>query len=257
MKKNIRRFPTDQQPEFEHGEKYYRPLGWFKAKWGSDNCVGWPNFCQRTLDAGRVEEIKKGMEDEKQKHKSQHVLQLNVLSIAIMDNKRYIIDGQHRLQAHWELGSPRELEFQVFLVSSKDEMRDYFARINNTTPMDKYVLSATENQKNAYDKLIAHVTYEYANYIKPCSPAGRNNFPYISIKSFKDALDSIDEFKNCTADTIINEFEKYNLSCRDKMKSGKKDDRERVNNAERAAKENNYPKVLYISREIRNILKNN
>lgn len=240
--------PTNDPPweDLSHGQYRYFPIEWFGNKWNKDLGVERPTF-QRVPALARINEIKEAML--KEKSINGEIIQTGILTLVIMNGKRYIIDGQHRLEAYRQLQEPYHIWAQFFLVTSEQQMLEKFKEINSHVPIEKYIIDPNVERKGAYDTLILYVEKEYSLYIRSPNNTGKNNFPNISTQTFRHMLPYIEELKNSDGTTVIKDFETYNQKCREALVKNKKT-QESVSRIEVAVRDKKNQKVLYINHDL-------
>jgi hypothetical protein len=243
MSKTIKKKVSITEEKIVSGSYDFYALDWFFSPYKNDLGVQKPSF-QRVPNRKRVKEIIKGLQTDEEEIK-----QIGIISLAICKGVRYIIDGQHRLEAYKKLGQPSIIMCQIWNVSNNQEMKDLFVKINNTVPIENYIFNADEEKKLAYDELIQYVETTYKKFIKAPSTTGRNNFPNISSQTFRRVLPFIGEFENATRENVIELFETYNDNCKKSLK--KKED---VSQLEINCKDLKI-KPLYINRAIMKLWK--
>jgi hypothetical protein len=209
-----------------------------------------PEF-QRIPDPNRVQEIKDDLLLEKQKYG--FIEPIGVLIIGIYNNRKYIIDGQHRFRAYCELKEPSNIIVQEWKCSSMQEMEDHFRRINRYVPVESYVLNPrSEMIKQACDKLILYIEEKYSAYF---SKSENPNFPYINIQQFRNIIHLLPDYDKFTSENVTDYFENFNDSCKDKLlRSRDKQDRDRPSKADQFASKQRC-RSLYINRELKELLK--
>jgi len=207
-----------------------------------------PEF-QREPNSSRIQEIKEDLLAEKKKYGS--IEPLGVIILGIYNNVTYIIDGQHRFEAYKQLDEPRYIIVQEWKCSSMQEMEDHFRRINRYVPVESYVLNPKSVIiKQACDTLIRYIEKEYSAYL---SKSKNPNFPYINIQTFRNIIHLLPDYDNFTSENVINYFENFNNSCKDKLlRSRDKQDRDRPPKANQYASEIGC-RPLYINRELKDL----
>lgn len=244
--------------DFISGEYYKVGLEWLSLSYKNDKGVSRPDL-QRLPDQNRINAIKESLIKQSELTHYKVIIQTGILSIGILDGCRYILDGQHRLQAYRELKSPLKVMIQVWKFNNAEDMRQKFIEINQNEQVESYSLNENLQQKLAYDALIKYINEEYHHFIRPQTDTGNCYFPCIQIKAFKDILPHIPELKTANKDNIIEIFENYNTKCKKSIESSKdcKDNLKKFD----SPTFKNLNKLLYINKDVqkirKNLLKNN
>lgn len=202
-----------------------------------------PGF-QRQIDHQRVADIVTTLKADKEKYRV--IEGLGVLIIGVFDKKRFLIDGQHRFLAYCELQEPKILDVQEWTCGSMEEVIELFRRFNLHVPIADYIRNPiTQDHKQSGDALVEYVQREYKKHI---STSITPNFPNININVFRKVSHLLPGYENLTIENAPLVFEAFNTLCRDKLASGKKDDRARYE------KERHNTKPLFINRELRELV---
>ena len=98
-----------------------------------------PANVQRLLSQEHIDKLVEDQINEYQKNKCFSILQS--ITCADLDNKRYILDGQHRIMAFKILNTMnyslnQQIPLIIYNIESIDEMKDYYIRINNHNPVN-------------------------------------------------------------------------------------------------------------------------
>jgi hypothetical protein len=105
-----------------------------------------PISFQRDIDSNRVEDIKNYLI--KQKSKNGSYTYEGLITFGILNNKKYCIDGQHRLSAYHSLidkNSDIDILVDLRTVQSYEELRDLFKSINKSVSVPDYLLYEENN----------------------------------------------------------------------------------------------------------------
>lgn len=135
---------------------------------------------QRPMNRQRVEEIKANWDE--------RVCTPPI--VVIKDNKKLVVDGQHRLQAMIELGY---IGVECFMIEGIDPSKA-FVMINDVLPVndiDKFIQKANAN-KDSYEAKITKIFNEYD--IEICTDENKDNVDcyYKGVKFLWDIEDSLD-----------------------------------------------------------------
>jgi hypothetical protein len=180
-----------------------------------------------------------------QKYETGYVEPLGVLVTATLNNKIYIIDGQHRRKAYLRLNDyinqPIQVIIQNWNVSSEEEMKELFIQLNKNCPIPDYVKSSSGDKKKAADILIDYIQKHYKSYL---SSSNRPQFPNINLQIFQEVIEHLPFYSDITSDKAIELFESFNNQCRSLLQnSSLKEDRDRFTK--------NKGKSLWINRAIK------
>jgi hypothetical protein len=143
--------------------------------------------------------------------------------------KTGFIDGQHRLSAYHSIGKPEMIWIQLWEYTDLSDMLQKFRDINNNTPIEEYVRENANklinnpgelsDDKEKYDILIKHVETKYRHCIRDSDTP---QWPNFNKNKFRQLVNHILELKESNQHNIIQTFEDFNISIRDKMMKGKK-----------------------------------
>lgn len=193
---------------------YPQSFWWMPIKDLRDN-VKVPNF-QRALNPGRVEELVKHYALQKRLHGC--ILPLNVLIIARLRGDFFIVDGQHRREAILRMQEPPLILVQTIEVESEKTLFDLFRMANDTCPVELYTLELDPKdvRRTVLNLLTAHLYDQYKSYI---TKAGKKSpqFPHIWMEQFHAIVHLIPGYAHWTPETVVTEFEKFNLGCKARL----------------------------------------
>ena len=171
---------------------------------------------QRSKDSSRVDSFVEFLEDEYKKTKV--ISDLNNLHICLLNNRFYLIDGQHRytaLSTFFEKNKKfKKDEYylmpSIYFVENKKEMKILASRINNIFVSEEYlVLDEDDNDDYDVDNVKEHiemkVTEKYNHYI---SESTKCRIPRFHLGHFKDYI--FDKYPKWNAIKILDEIEKLN-----------------------------------------------
>jgi hypothetical protein len=139
---------------------------------------------------------------------------LQTITCCDYDNKRYVIDGQHRIQAFKilkNLNYPINISIPIVVYNVNDfnEIQNYYIRLNNHHPINP--LEITENWKDFGKVFCNWICNEFKTYIKDTT--SRSQCPNINLRElmiyinkFKvfERINNIDELINSI--TYLNNF---------------------------------------------------
>jgi hypothetical protein len=169
---------------------------------------------QRLLKKEYIEYLVEDQKEEYNKNKSFSMLQ----SITCVDynNKRYILDGQHRIEAFKVLEKEGyilnfNLPIIVYNVDSFEEMRRYYTRINKNNPINP--LEISDEWFSHGKTYCAWLSNEYKEFIK--NTDNSCNCPYINLRELMLYIKNKAVFERCKSrdisiETLINKTEELN-----------------------------------------------
>lgn len=171
---------------------------------------------QRSKDSSRVDSFVEFLEDEYKKTKV--ISDLNNLHICLLNNRFYLIDGQHRYTAltlFFEKNKKLKKEDyylmpSIYFVEDKKEMKMITSRINNIFVSEEYlVLDEDDNDDYDIDTIKTHIELKikelYGVYI---SESTQCRIPRFHLSHFKDFI--FDKYPKWNAIKILDEIEKLN-----------------------------------------------
>lgn len=134
--------------------------------------------CQRYIEETRVSEMKVNFE--------QNFNPITPLYFCVLNNKRYIIDGQHRLETyrHFKKYFNEKIPIVEIHIKEKKEIYDYFLIINNQMALND-VWRQNEDIKEIILNTYNHFTKKYPYTFKLAKPKCR---PYIGPNKFMSQL---------------------------------------------------------------------
>ena len=166
--------------------------------------------CQRVLDKEHVNELLNYQKEHYIKYKE--FFFTNPITICNLDNKEYIIDGQHRLACIQKLCDEKYPNFKIFLiiikVNDESEMEEKYISINKNNPVQLF--SDIILYKIFYKKIEKYIKNNYEIYLKNTD---NPRSPNINIKHL---LKYLDDNKlaikiNYNYKLFINEFIKLDI----------------------------------------------
>ena len=166
--------------------------------------------CQRLLDVDHVNDLI----DFQKKHYDKYgeFFFTNPITICVLNNKEYIIDGQHRLQCIKTLLDVKGYnDIKIYLTTiyaeNEDEMEEKYIAINKNKPVQLF--DNLKLWKLFYKKIEQYITKNYKKYL---SDSKNPRTPNFNVKDFLDYLDNnkIADKINFNANLFIVEFEKLN-----------------------------------------------
>jgi len=114
---------------------------------------------------------------------------LGLLTVGVLDNNYYIVDGQHRYRAYEKFSKDSShTDFSIYYMhhdcQSTEDIVSLFRKNNNAFKIDEEVLNSLFMP--AREKLKSHINTKYKQHIKNTITP---NFPHINIDAFiKDFL---------------------------------------------------------------------
>ena len=168
-------------------------------------CVELPKF-QRLSNEDRIREIYESIVDDIRKGRKPFLP--GVIILATLDDKNYLIDGNHRYQAYERVykteGKDLVIGVNIVAVSSMNEADQLFRRVNNCTPVTMMPEGVTLEIPN---DIIKKINTNYPTYVRDQKIVHRPNIRQ------SDLLDTIGiELKEFTftPDTFIEAMEELN-----------------------------------------------
>lgn len=151
-----------------------------------------PLEIQRLLNHEHIEHLVQDQLIEYSKYNQLSMLQS--ITCADFENKRYVLDGQHRIHAFHILKTKHNIELNQLIpiicynVNSLDEIKDYYLRINKHNPINP--LECSSNWFTYGKNFCQWISNEFKPYIK--NSKNKCNCPYINIL---DLMTYIKEYK--------------------------------------------------------------
>lgn len=141
--------------------------------------------CQRPLNKERLDILKNNIN-----------LKFNPITpvyFCVLNNKRYIIDGAHRLKCYSsnELIKKRKIPIIDIYVNNEDEIFEYFKLINDTMVLNDIYIDSNENKKDIINNVYTYFIEKYPNTFKH---KGKRR-PYLDNNEFLNQLNEIYEDK--------------------------------------------------------------
>lgn len=193
-----------------------------------------PDF-QRILDINKVNQI---VEFQKNNYiKENKYKYFGVITICICDDKKYLIDGQHRYYSMKKLYETYKhnsnCNIEYITVSHLNDVNQYYEIINKNTPLPDYKF--TKENKTLLENVCLYFQEKYPDI---WSKTQRSRRPCIFFNSFQESLGFIKENINIeTKEEFIKIIEDKNES----YKNLKKEDFKNINdNMLNKAKERNF-----------------
>jgi len=163
-----------------------------------------PNV-QRLLNSDHVDHLVRDQIEEMSSHGEFSMLQS--ITCADLDEKRYVLDGQHRIEAFKILKSQGyQLDFNIpvicYSVSSFDELQKYYLRINKHNPINPLEVS---NDWVKYGKqFCTWFLGEYKTYMK--QGEAKCNCPNINLDEMMSYIKRYNVFSRIPDDMDILDF---------------------------------------------------
>jgi hypothetical protein len=142
------------------------------------------------------------------------------LVVAIVDNKSYLIDGQHRREVVKEIkvlypDLPIMLNIEERYCHSEEHVNDIYVMINNVNTnncmiKDGEIDPQGEKLKDLHVALIKKYDKIWSDQYK--------KYPYISKNTFDDKIRKIKHFDELTVPQIMRQFRKRNVNYGDELK---------------------------------------
>lgn len=153
-----------------------------------------PANVQRLLSYQHVHNLVEDQITEYETNKCFSILQS--ITCADFNNRRYILDGQHRIACFKLLKQNgytlhQSIPVVIYTVDSIEEMRNYYVRINNHNPVNP--LELTDNWVESGKGFCLWIKDEFGSYVKD-DPNKRFNCPHIDMSALKGYLDRMKVF---------------------------------------------------------------
>ena len=117
----------------------------------------------------------------------------NIITIAIISNKLFVVDGQHRLEMAKRLYNEDQtndyLMMCYFKIDTDDEMKKLFKEINKDSYKNHNYVSLSEFESSQYDLCKDYLTLNYKQYFAP------NKTKYAKLFTISDFLNKLVEIK--------------------------------------------------------------
>lgn len=163
-----------------------------------------PTHIQRLLNETHVLNLVDDQIEEFAKWGQFSVLQS--ITCADFNNKRYVLDGQHRIAAfkmlknlHYSLN--QFIPLVVYKVNSIDELKHYYVRINKHHPINP--LETTEDWFKFGKQFCVWLKTEYHPYIKNTDKTC--NCPHINLREMIEYMRRMNVFERMSTVTVDNE----------------------------------------------------
>ncbi len=136
---------------------------------------------------------------------------LGVINICILQDKMYIIDGQHRYKATLKLhhnGYRNEpISVEITKVKSIDELKCNYELLNKNTPLPEFEFGIPDDNE-IHNEILEHFLDRYGELFSDKVKVRR---PNISRIKFEEAIDFLrGKLKTPNAQILINQIEKEN-----------------------------------------------
>ena len=170
--------------------KYIKSCLW-KELFKNDDIII-PDF-QRIIDRDKIEQIIELQKNNFINRKK--FIYFGVITICLFENKKYLIDGQHRFLSMKKLyekyNSNSECNIEYIQVNSLEEINDYYNIINKNTPLPCYTF--TKEEKNILNEVCYYFQEKYKNV---WSKGPRTKRPFIFFNYFQESLSFINRELN-------------------------------------------------------------
>ena len=171
---------------------------------------------QRDIDSNRIAEIVDCQLNYYNKYNEFHIM--GVITIVSLNDKKYCIDGQHRLNAYSELlknnqNNNIEIVCNEIIVQDFDEIRNLFKNINKCVSVPDYLLFEENRDKQMIIRETCKYFFDiYNNYFTKRSNSKRKAYrPNLRKHEFEDQLfhlSAVDKVKD--SQELINKIENIN-----------------------------------------------
>ena len=117
----------------------------------------------------------------------------NIITIAIISNKLFVVDGQHRLEMSKKIFEDNDINDYLtmcyFKIDTDDEMKKLFKEINKDSYKNHKYVSLSEFESSKYDLCKEYLTLNYKQYFAP------NKTKYAKLFTISEFLDKLVEIK--------------------------------------------------------------
>ena len=167
---------------------------------------------QRIIDNNKVNEIVE-FQDKCKVNDENFKYELGILQVCILQNKYYLIDGQHRYKAMMKSFEKYNINFKCFVqyitVDNYEELKECFKLINQNTPLPDIEFDNNE-QKDIVTVICNHFHNKYNKKIWSKGNI-KHKRPYISFNEFQEAVSFLTkQLQNNNAKQIIEILENKN-----------------------------------------------
>lgn len=172
---------------------------------------------QRIVDNTHIERMISDQKLEYKKYNNFSMIQSFTVAYNLQENKGYILDGQHRMEAYSRL---RDQGYNIndilipivkYNVNNDEEVNDYFYKINKHSPI-RPIFNIASGEKDIIQKLVNYYTENYfkGHYNDEDNDKimDRYNCPHISLHNLG---------KHIKSRNIIDILTKYNKTTEDFM----------------------------------------
>jgi hypothetical protein len=172
---------------------------------------------QRIVDNTHIDRMIRDQVSEYKKYNNFSMIQSFTVAYNLQENKGYILDGQHRLEAYSRL---RDQGYNIdnilipivkYNVNSEEEVNDYFYKINKHSPI-RPIFNIASGEKDIIQKLVNYYTENYfrGHYNDEDNDKimERYNCPHISLHNLgkhvksRNIIDILGKHKKTTEDFI-------------------------------------------------------
>lgn len=187
----------------------------FSYKSGQENKISFKNLYnisflrpifQTDIDESKVEQMVQSY-----LKNSDYFIFKNKIIVAVINEKLYLIDGQHRYEMIKQLYINHDIDDSLYIcyfnVNSDEEMRKLFFEINMDSYKNQQYITLDEFTLNNYDLCKAYLEKEYGRFFSRT----KNTNKYIyTITEFLEILVNKKYFDNNNFEKFINNLNKKN-----------------------------------------------
>ena len=145
---------------------------------------------------------------------------LNIIHTALLNNKLYICDGQHRYYAYKKFYDETNINFKfsymVKVCNSKEELRNYFRDLNNVFILHEIILD--DDKIDLLERIKTYMKNKYPCHI---SQSANPRFPNINIDQLVNYL--LNSFNTDNYKNIISKMELLNTKIKEELKISNKE----------------------------------
>lgn len=186
-------------------------------KSGQENKISFRNLYTtsflRPIFQTDIDEIKVEQMVESYLRNPDYFIFKNKITTAVINEKIYLIDGQHRYEMIKQLYIHHDIDDLLYIcyfnVNSDEEMRKLFFEINMDSYKNQHYISLDEFKLNNYDKCKTHLEKEYGRFFS--KKKNTNSYIY-TISEFLEKLTENNYFDNNDFENFQNNLIKKNKS---------------------------------------------
>jgi hypothetical protein len=177
-------------------------------------------LCNRDYIDERVNEFYTKIVNYNNENRDTTIPYLSMIHTALLNNKLYICDGQHRYFALKKFYDETEINFEIPYImkvcNSKDELRNYFKDLNNIFILHEIILD--DDKIDLLERIKIYMKNKYPDHI---SKSANPRFPNINIDQLVHYL--LNSFNGHNYMNIISKMELLNNKIKEECKISNKE----------------------------------